>query len=130
MPEKRKNAQNDKKRLEKIGNALDYHVTISIKEHFNKVGKMDQFVKTVTPEEIAEQKAAMRGMFYMTEDQMTLATLKTTDIFMRAARRVATDDKELAAFLPAGKFEREDVEILKKNGLKSLSAVVKAHLAP
>ncbi|MBI3440390.1 MAG: hypothetical protein HY052_01055 [Proteobacteria bacterium] len=110
--------------MEKIGDALNWRVTTSVKEHFNKAGKLEAFAAEATDVEKNEQKNAMKGLFFMSESEATLATLKATDIFMAVARRVG-NDAELAALLPAGKFDKTDIEILEKCQLKSLADLIR-----
>ncbi len=129
MPKNSKAQKSEEQHLATLGDLFDYHVTLDVKDHFNNAGKLEKFALTVTKEEIIEQREAMRGLIFMSDEDATLATLKVTDIFMRAARRVADDDKELAALLPAGKFAQQDIKILEKHGLKALSALVKAQLS-
>ncbi len=129
MPKDRKAPETEEQRLAALGDLFDYHVTLDVKDHFNAAGKLEKFALTVTKEEIIEQREAMRGLIFMSDEDATLATLKVTDIFMRAARRAADDDKELADLLPEDKFAQKDIKILEKHGLNSLSALVKAKLA-
>ena len=63
----------------------------------------------------------------MSTADASLASLKSTDIFMQVARRVGTD-AELAALLPVDKLDAEDAGILEKNHLDSLAALVKTAL--
>jgi hypothetical protein len=115
-------------RLMKIDDAFGWRISVGVKEHFNNAGKDAQFIAAMTDDDKAEQKAAIRGLLLKSEPEAALATLKATDVFMRVARRVGTDE-ELAKILPAAKFEEKDVELLEKNKLTSLAALVKASLA-
>ena len=118
----------EKKRLAKIGDAFGWRVSVSVKEHFNKVGKFQDFAMASTPAEEAEQRQAMKGLFSMSEAQASFATLKATDVFMRVARRVGTD-QEIAELLPKGVFDTKDAELLEKCELKSLAALVRTRVA-
>ena len=120
-------SREEKQRIEKIGNATSWRFTISVKEHFNKVGKYEAFAAAPTEAEKKAQMDAMKGLFNMSESDANLATLKATDIFMGVARRIGTD-AELAALLPAGKLDQKDAELLEKCELKSLAALVRAKL--
>jgi hypothetical protein len=104
----------EKKHLEKIHEATSWRFTISVKEHFNKAGKLAAFAAAPTAAEEKAQKDAMKGMLYMSDIDSTVAIMKATDIFMSVARRVAANDTELAALLPAIKYEQKDVDVLEK----------------
>lgn len=110
--------------LVRIDNAFNWRVSLSVKEHFNKAGKIQEFVAAVTDADKAEQKAAIKGLLWKTESEAALGSLTAMDVFLRAARRVSSDE-ELAALLPADKLDAEDVAVLEKNNLTSMAALVK-----
>ena len=114
-------------RLEKIHDAFGWRVTVGIKEHFNNAGKLQAFAAATTEAENEEQRAALKGLLWKSEHEATLSTLTATDVFMRVALRVGTD-AELASFLPPASFDAKDVEVLEKNKLTSLAALVKASM--
>jgi hypothetical protein len=114
----------DKLRLQKLSDAFGWRVTVGVKEHFTNTGKIKAFAAAPTEDEKAEQKTAMRGLLFKSDAEAAVATLTATDVFMRVARRVGTDE-ELAGLLPAAKFDEKDVEVLEKNKLDSLAALVK-----
>ncbi len=114
----------EQKRLRKIEDAFGWRMTTRVKEHFNKAGKYQQFAEAPTESEKEEQKAALKGLLYKSAPKATLASLTATDVFMRVARRVGNDE-ELAGLIKAGIFDAKDVEILEKNKLTSLAALVK-----
>jgi hypothetical protein len=120
-------SREEKQSLEKVHDATGWRFSVAVKEQFNAAGKLQKFATEYTEAESNEQKAAIRGLLGMSEDQSTLALLKATDIFLRVARRVG-DDKDLATLLPAGKFNEKDAETLEKCELKSLAAVVRARI--
>jgi len=114
-------------RLQELSNIFSWRFTISVKEHFNNAGKYQSLVDAPTEEEKQEQKQAIKGLFYMTETESTIATLKVTDIFMRIALRVGNEN-EMGALLPAGAFSDGDVALLEKCQLNSLAATVRARM--
>ena len=115
----------DALRLEKLQDAFGWRVTVGVKEHFNKIGKYKEFAAAPTDADNDEQRAALKGLLFKSEAESTLSTLTATDVFMRVARRVGSD-AELAGLLPAHRFDEKDVEVLEKNKLTSLAALVKA----
>lgn len=127
MAEKLKLTKEEKKSLEKVHDATGWRFSIAVKEQFNNAGKYEKFATEYTEAESNEQKAAIRGLLNMSDEQSTLALLKATDIFLRVARRVG-DDKDLATLLPAGKFDAKDADALEKCELKSLAAMVRARI--
>lgn len=127
MTNKIKLTKEEKKSLEKVHDATGWRFSIAVKEQFNNAGKYEKFATAYTEDESNEQKAAIRGLLNMSDEQSTLALLKATDVFLRVACRVG-DDKELATLLPAGKFNEKDAETLEKCDLKSLAAVVRARI--
>ena len=123
-----KTPENEEKRhLIELDDAFDWHVTIAVQEHFNAVGKYQAFASAPTPAEKQAQTDAEKGILLMSTADASLASLKSTDIFMQVARRVGTD-AELAALLPVDKLDAEDAGILEKNHLDSLAALVKTAL--
>ena len=118
----------EKLRLAKLSDAFGWRVTVGVKEHFNSVGKLAAFAAAPTEAEKDEQKASMKGLLFKSETEASLSTLTATDVFMRVARRIGTD-AELAALLPADRFQAGDAELLEKNKLTSLAALVKTALA-
>lgn len=127
MTDKLKLSNEEMKSLEKVHDATGWRFSVAVKEQFNNAGKYQKFATEYTEDESKEQKAAIRGLLHMSDEQSTMALLKATDIFVRVARRVG-DDKDLAALLPAGKFDEKDAAVLEKCELKSLAAVVRARL--
>lgn len=127
MTDKLKLSNEEMKSLEKVHDATGWRFSIAVKEHFNAAGTYQKFATEYTEAESNEQKAAIRGLLHMSDEQSTLALLKATDVFLRVARRVG-DDKDLATLLPAGKFDAKDAETLEKCELKSLAAVVRARI--
>ena len=123
--------QQEKKRVREIDESLGWRFSVSIKDHFNKAGKMQDFAATPTKAEIAEQTQAMRELVksMFDETKSSWCSLKTLDIFLGAARRLE-DDAVLATHLPAGKFKATDVPLLEKSELKSLAALVKQQTTP
>lgn len=127
MSKELKLSKEEKKSLEKVHDATGWRFSVAVKEQFNAAGTYQKFATEYTEAESNEQKAAIRGLLNMTDEQSTLALLKATDVFLRVARRVG-DDKELAKLLPAGKFDEKDAAALEKCDLKSLAAVVRARI--
>lgn len=119
--------KNEIKRLKKLDDAFGWRVTVSVKEHFNKVGKYEAFALSPTEDEKKEQMQAMRGLFTLNETKMAMANLKSVDVFMRVARRIGSD-AEIGALLPAKAFEAGDVNLLEKCKLDSLAAIVRERL--
>jgi hypothetical protein len=119
MPKAEENA-----RLEKIEDAFGWRMSVAVKEHFNAAGKYQQFAAEPTADEIAAQKNALKGLLLKSDAEATLGTLKATDVFMGVARRVGSD-ADLAALLPKKDFDAADVDLLEKNKLPSLAALVK-----
>lgn len=121
-------SREEKKRLEKIDDALDWRFSVSVKEHFNKAGKLQAFADAATEEEKKEQMKLLRFMF---NDgvQGTLTAVRNYDLFVQVARRVGTDE-ELGALLPAGKLDAQDAALLEKCEMKSLAAIIRARKAP
>ncbi len=117
-------ASADIKRLAKIEDAFGWRMSIAVKEHFNAAGKYQQFAAEPTADEIAAQKSAIKGLLMKSDAEATLGTLKAADVFMGVARRVGSD-ADLAALLPKKDFEAADVDLLEKNKLPSLAALVK-----
>lgn len=119
--------KDEKQRIQKLDDAFGWRTTVSVKEHFNKVGKFEAFAMAPTEAEKKEQMQAMRGLFTLNETKMSMANLKAVDIFMRVARRIG-DDAEIGALLPAKAFQSKDVELLEKCKFDSLAAIVRARL--
>ncbi len=117
----------ENERLMKIQDAFGWRVTVGVKEHFNNAGKIQAFAAAATDADNAEQKAALKGLLYKSEPEAALASLTATDVFMRVARRVGTD-AELAGLVNVDKLDAKDVELLEKNKLTSLAALVKTAL--
>jgi hypothetical protein len=117
----------EKERLMKIQDAFGWRMTVGVKEHFNNAGKYQQFAEAPTDAEKAEQMAALKGLLYKSEPEAALASLTATDVFMRVARRVGTD-AELSGLVNVDKLDTKDVELLEKNKLTSLAALVKTAL--
>jgi uncharacterized protein YukE len=114
----------DTLRLEKIQDAFGWRVTVGVKEHFNAIGKFKEFAAAPTAAEKEEQMASLKGLLFKSPADAAVASLTATDVFMRVARRVGSD-AELAGLLPADRFDAKDVEVLEKNKLTSLAALVK-----
>lgn len=113
------------RRLEKINKALGWRVPNSISHLFNETGRGAAFANAATPEEKKEPRRRLKEIFTMLDS--SLPELQNANLFMTAARRVGTDE-ELAAHLPQGKFDSEDVRVLEKYGLNALAAVIKTSL--
>ncbi|MBI1216691.1 MAG: hypothetical protein GC185_12845 [Alphaproteobacteria bacterium] len=118
----------EQKRLMKIDDAFGWRLSVGVKEHFNNAGKYEQFAQAPTEAEKAEQKAAIKGLLFKSEPEAALAFLTATDVFMRVARRIGTDE-ELAGLIKADAFDAADVAVLEKNKLTSLAALVKTAIA-
>lgn len=114
----------EKQRLEKIDDAIGWRQFISVKEHFNKAGKLEAFAAAPTDDEKKEQIKLMKAMFGR---DGAFASVRNADIFFQVARRVGTD-AELAPLLPDGKFDAKDAELLEKCEMKSLAALIKTKL--
>ncbi|MDF3025617.1 MAG: hypothetical protein K0R10_2978, partial [Alphaproteobacteria bacterium] len=119
MPKAEENA-----RLEKIQDAFGWRMSVAVKEHFNAAGKFQQFAQAPTDAENEQQRNALRGLLMKSDAEATLGYLKATDVFMGVARRVGSD-ADLAALLPKKDFDATDVDVLEKNKLPSLAALVK-----
>ncbi|MGZ9097399.1 MAG: hypothetical protein ACXW30_03780 [Micavibrio sp.] len=118
-------SKDEVKRLEKMENIFDYRFSIALKEHFNKAGKFNDFANAPTEAEKKNQMEALRGLLRMTDQQATLALLKSSDIFTSVARRVG-NDKDLATLLPKDRLDEQDAAVLEKCQLNSLAALVRA----
>lgn len=119
MPKAEENA-----RLEKIQDAFGWRMSVAVKEHFNAAGKFQQFAQAPTDAENEQQRNALRGLLMKSDAEATLGYLKATDVFMGVARRVGSD-ADLAALLPKKDFDATDVDVLEKNKLPALAALVK-----
>jgi hypothetical protein len=115
-----------KNRLKKISEACGYELKSSIKENFEKNDKLQKFNDEVTEKDKAAEAKILGGLRAKSAKKADIAILKATDLFMSVARRVS-DDKELAALLPAN-LDAQDAALLEKLKLKSLASVVKARL--
>jgi hypothetical protein len=83
--------------------------------------------KNFTSAEAEERLEAIYGSFGWRDAPIVLASLKSTDVFARVARRVINDDKALAAVMP-GSFDKKDADLLEKCEMKSLAALVRMRL--
>jgi hypothetical protein len=99
----------------------DYNFTIDVKDHFNRAGKTQDLINAVTPTDVAEQKKLMGGIF-AAEPQSSYSSIKIKDIFIRAVRRIGTDD-EIAGYLPKNSFTKSDIALMQKCGLADYAAV-------
>ncbi len=115
----------DAQQLEKISNALSWRFALAVKDHFNKAGQLETFANAVTPDE--EKKQQQYG-FALTFAEDELPLMKIHDVFAAVARRVANDDKALAALLPE-KLDAADAVLLEKYELNALAALLRTKLA-
>jgi hypothetical protein len=116
--------RDEKKRLQKIDDAIGWRQFISVKEHFNKAGKLEAFATAPTAEEKQEQVRMLKHIFGR---DGAFASVRNADLFFQVARRIGTD-AELAPLLPDGKFDAKDAELLEKCEMKSLAALIKTKL--
>lgn len=123
----------DKQRLKKIDKILDgahrSGIVASIRKHFNGAAIHQAFTLAESEEQMCAVYATVgefAGFTPGSGTNGTLPSLKSTDIFMSVARRVASD-KDLATLLPK-KLNKKDAEVLEKCELKSLAALVRAKL--
>jgi hypothetical protein len=95
-----------------------------IQRHFNAAA----ISTAATPTDVMEMRDAQAAFINMGQDDLlnkSMAYIKLTDVFTRAARQVANDDAKLAALLP-DTLDREDVALLEKCKFLALAALVQA----
>ena len=133
--------EEEKQRLEKIDQALSgikssdiisdiiesYDIIMSVCDNFNGAAISQAFTAAENREHEEAFKKFVGAFKEETRTNETLHSLKMTDVFMGVARRVANNDKKLAALLPK-KLGQKEAEVLEKCELKSLAAVVRAKL--
>ena len=112
----------DKSNLDKIQDVFNYVFQIDLKIHFAEAGKAQELADAGTVEEKAEQKKCLQAVMAEKDDEYN--GLKMTDIFVRAARRIAKDE-DILAFTSEGKLTEKDVKLLDKCKFDSLSSLVK-----
>lgn len=112
---------NELKQLDAIDNKVDYNFSISVKEHFNKIGKLQDFAATATDAEKKEQKQLIKELMKTGSSENSV---KILNLFIKAARRVG-NDQDLAAYLPQKSFTDSDAALLDKVGCKDYAALVR-----